>query len=167
MDTRQMGEYERELERVRRARGEFEASQDEVELRKHEYFTAVRTLHETGMPLREIATALGLSHQRVHQMVEEAGEKKSRAARAARRVAKQGGVAFLILLAAVGGYAMRGPEASPHTERRAATAACHRVKMVYENGTKEFLTPEDNELDPMSCMPDPKMIFRKIEENKS
>jgi hypothetical protein len=34
---------------------------------------AVRRLHLAGASLREIATALGLSHQRVHQIVEAAG----------------------------------------------------------------------------------------------
>ena len=101
-------DYERELERVRKARGEFEATQDEVERRKQEYFTAVRTLHEAGMPLSEIATALGLSHQRVHQMVEEATGKQAGLRRKAARAAKQGGLALLIfLLGVAGAYTLR------------------------------------------------------------
>ena len=38
-----------------------------------EYHTAVRRLHLAGASLREIAEALGLSHQRVQQMVDGAG----------------------------------------------------------------------------------------------
>jgi len=36
---------------------------------KGDFCEAVRTLHASGGSLREIATALGLSHQRVHQLV--------------------------------------------------------------------------------------------------
>src|SRR5438067_3181377 len=38
-----------------------------------DYHTAVRRLHLGGGTLREIAAALGLSHQRVQQIVDEAG----------------------------------------------------------------------------------------------
>jgi ribosomal protein L24E len=38
-----------------------------------EFHRNVRRLHLAGASLREIATALGLSHQRVHQIVEAAG----------------------------------------------------------------------------------------------
>jgi hypothetical protein len=118
-----MGEYERELERVNKARADFEASQDEVERRKQDYFTAVRTLHEAGMPLREIATALGLSHQRVHQMVEEATGKHAGLRRKAARAAKQGGLALLVfLLGAAGAYTL-GYETPLPNEKVAATDA--------------------------------------------
>src|SRR5262245_43425953 len=42
-------------------------------LARGEYHTAIRRLHLAGGSLREIAEALGLSHQRVQQIVEEAG----------------------------------------------------------------------------------------------
>lgn len=51
--ARQMVDRERELER---AKGEYHQA-------------AVRRLHHSGGTSREIATALGLSHQRVHQIV--------------------------------------------------------------------------------------------------
>jgi hypothetical protein len=38
-----------------------------------EFHHAVRRLHLSGASLRELAGALGLSHQRVHQIVESAG----------------------------------------------------------------------------------------------
>ena len=49
-----------------------EAERD-VERAKTDYHHAVRRLHLAGASLREIADALGLSHQRVHQIVNEAG----------------------------------------------------------------------------------------------
>ena len=132
-------EYGRELERVRKARADFEATQDEVERRKHEYFTSVRTLHEAGMPLREIATALGLSHQRVHQMVEEAtGKKSASLRRRAARAAKQGGLAVLVILLATTGFFTLRPDLSPiapistavtpGTERRVSAAPSPKTK---------------------------------------
>ena len=42
-------------------------------LTRAEYHTAVRRLHLAGASLREIAEALSLSHQRVHQIVEGSG----------------------------------------------------------------------------------------------
>src|SRR5438045_985874 len=42
-------------------------------LAKAEYHTAVRRLHLAGASCREIAEALGLSHQRVQQMIDLAG----------------------------------------------------------------------------------------------
>jgi hypothetical protein len=49
-----------------------EAERD-VERAKADYHHAVRRIHLAGASLREIADALGLSHQRVHQIVEAAG----------------------------------------------------------------------------------------------
>ena len=44
-----------------------------AEVARAEFNRAVRRLHLAGASLREIAVALGLSHQRVHQIVEAAG----------------------------------------------------------------------------------------------
>jgi ClpX C4-type zinc finger len=44
-----------------------------AEVARAQFHRAVRRLHLAGASLREIATALGLSHQRVHQIVEAAG----------------------------------------------------------------------------------------------
>lgn len=43
-----------------------------------DFHHAVRRLHLAGGSLREIADALGLSHQRIHQIVESAGGTRSR-----------------------------------------------------------------------------------------
>ena len=45
----------------------------DVEVARAEFHRAVRRLHLHGSSLRELAATLGLSHQRVHQIVEEAG----------------------------------------------------------------------------------------------
>ncbi len=45
----------------------------DAEVYRAEFHRAVRRLHLSGASLRELAGALGLSHQRVHQIVESAG----------------------------------------------------------------------------------------------
>ena len=56
-----------------------------VLLTRADYHTAVRRLHLAGASLREIAEALGVSHQRVQQMVGSAGGTWWQRAWAARR----------------------------------------------------------------------------------
>jgi hypothetical protein len=56
------------LEAARHAEAERQA-----QIARGDYYSAVRTLHLAGAPLREIAAALGVSHQRVQQMVQTAG----------------------------------------------------------------------------------------------
>jgi ClpX C4-type zinc finger len=45
----------------------------DADVARAEFHRAVRRLHLHGASLRELATGLGLSHQRVHQIVESAG----------------------------------------------------------------------------------------------
>src|SRR3989449_11150016 len=45
----------------------------QAQLARADYHTAVRRLHLAGGSLREIAEALGVSHQRVQQIVNDAG----------------------------------------------------------------------------------------------
>src|SRR5579859_5521427 len=45
----------------------------DAEVARAEFHRAVRRLHLHGASLRELAACLGLSHQRVHQIVAEAG----------------------------------------------------------------------------------------------
>jgi hypothetical protein len=73
-DTRQMG-LDPELVREAKAAREFLlASEHAAERARVDYHHAIRRLHAAGGSLREIAEALRLSHQRVHQIVDEAAE---------------------------------------------------------------------------------------------
>ena len=59
------------LQEAREARDRLIAAQREVDAARADYHHAIRRLCAAGGSLREIADALGLSHQRVHQIVEE------------------------------------------------------------------------------------------------
>jgi hypothetical protein len=56
------------------ARGRLLESQHAAERARADYHHAIRRLHAAGGSLREIAEELGLSHQRVHQIIDEAAE---------------------------------------------------------------------------------------------
>ena len=56
------------------ARARLLASQHAAEQARADYHHAIRRLHVAGGSLREIAEALRLSHQRVHQIIDEAAE---------------------------------------------------------------------------------------------
>jgi hypothetical protein len=56
------------------ARARLLEAEDAAEQARANYHHAIRRLHAAGGSLREIAEALGLSHQRIHQIVEEAAE---------------------------------------------------------------------------------------------
>jgi predicted transcriptional regulator len=84
------------LEQAKKLREEYERALDAAESRRAAYHEAVLELHRSGKPLREIAKELGLSHQRVHQIV--SGEPAKR--RSLGRVV--GGISgVLVLLAAL------------------------------------------------------------------
>ena len=57
-----------------RAREQLAVSQHAAERARADYYQAIRRLHAAGWSLREIAEALRLSHQRVHQIIDEAAE---------------------------------------------------------------------------------------------
>lgn len=57
------------IEDAKKARAALEDHLDAVERAKATYHDAVRAAWAAGVPLRAIADELGLSHQRVHQMV--------------------------------------------------------------------------------------------------
>jgi ClpX C4-type zinc finger protein len=58
------------LQQATRARDRFVAAQHEADRAQVSYQHAIRRLHASGASLREIADALGLSYQRVHQIVD-------------------------------------------------------------------------------------------------
>jgi hypothetical protein len=57
------------LRDVEAARDRLEALEDEAYEARASLHQAIRRLHSTGGSMREIATALGMSHQRVHQII--------------------------------------------------------------------------------------------------
>jgi hypothetical protein len=61
------------LAEARRAQERLIDAERDAEVARAEFHRAVRRLHLNGSSLRELAGALGLSHQRVHQIVESAG----------------------------------------------------------------------------------------------
>ena len=87
------------IEDMQRARAELEARLDEVEEAKQRYHRAIQRLHEAGMPLREIAEAVGLSHQRVHQIVGDSS-KRGTARKIANAAARGVGIAIIAGIAA-------------------------------------------------------------------
>jgi len=86
------------LEQVKKLREEYERALDVAESQRAAYHGAVLDLYRSGTPLREIARELGLSHQRVHQIVSGEPTRSKRLPRAA------GGIgAALVLVAATSG----------------------------------------------------------------
>jgi ClpX C4-type zinc finger len=71
------------LAKAERAEQRLIEAEHAAEVARAEFHRAVRRLHLGGASLREIATGLHLSHQRVHQIVEAAG--------GARRWGRRGG----------------------------------------------------------------------------
>jgi ClpX C4-type zinc finger len=61
------------LAEARQARERLIDAERDLEVARADFHRAVRRLHLHGSSLRELAASLGLSHQRVHQIVEEAG----------------------------------------------------------------------------------------------
>jgi ClpX C4-type zinc finger protein len=61
------------LAEARQARERLIDAERDLEVARADFHRAVRRLHLNGASLRELAASLGLSHQRVHQIVEEAG----------------------------------------------------------------------------------------------
>ncbi|HXV34831.1 MAG TPA: Clp protease N-terminal domain-containing protein [Gaiellaceae bacterium] len=71
------------LREARDSRDRMLEAQHELERARADYGHAIRRLHAEGGSLREIAESLGLSHQRVHQIVE--GEEGGPARKGSRR----------------------------------------------------------------------------------
>lgn len=65
------------LSQARTAEAHVIDTEHDAEVARAEFHRAVRRLQLAGGSLREIAEALGLSHQRVHQIVDSAGGSRS------------------------------------------------------------------------------------------
>jgi hypothetical protein len=61
------------LAQAKRAEERLIEAEHDAEVARAEFHRAVRRLHLSGVSLRELAGALRLSHQRIHQIVEAAG----------------------------------------------------------------------------------------------
>ena len=109
------------LEQVKKLREEYERALDAAESRRVAYHEAVLELYRGGTPLREIAKELGLSHQRVHQIV--SGEPPLRRRNLGRAAGGIGG-ALLLLTAATFG-ALRLAHAPPFAPAPAAAVIYH------------------------------------------
>src|SRR5581483_5250117 len=95
------------LEQVKRLREAYERALDVAESQRAAYHAAGLDLYRSGTPLREIAKELGLSHQRVHQIVTGEPPRRKRLPRAAGAIG-----AALVLVAATFG-ALRIAHARP------------------------------------------------------
>jgi hypothetical protein len=69
-----MGLEPEQVREAKLARERLVVSRHAAERAKADYHHAIGRLHAAGGSLREVAAALGLSHQRVHQIVDEAAE---------------------------------------------------------------------------------------------
>jgi len=58
---------------VEKARQRLEQLENDVFHARLEFHASIRRVHAAGASMREIATALGMSHQRVHQIIGEEG----------------------------------------------------------------------------------------------
>ena len=101
-----------QVEHVKKLREEYERALDAAESRRSAYHEAVLELYQGGTPLREIAKELGLSHQRVHQIVSGEPPRRSKLPRAAGGAA---GIALILAAATLG--ALRLAHAPPFAER--------------------------------------------------
>lgn len=101
-----------QVEHVKKLREEYERALDAAESRRSAYHDAVLELYRGGIPLREIAKELGLSHQRVHQIVSGEPPRRSKVPRAA------GGAAGVVLVLAAATFgALRLAHAPPFAHR--------------------------------------------------
>jgi len=131
-----MVDHETLLHRTKQARAAFEEAQADAEAAKQDYHERVRELAAAGMSLREIGVELGLSHQRVHQIVSEARTSSRRRRIATAAAAGTGTVlAALVLATAWAGV----PTPWSPVEGSGGSQALARL---YPVGLERFVTPE-------------------------
>lgn len=78
MYNRQMPVDQNLLAEASAAAGRVTGLEDQLEAAKAEYRRTVRRLHLAGASMREVAEALGISHQRIHQIIEDGGVRRWR-----------------------------------------------------------------------------------------
>ena len=112
------------LEQVKKLREEYERALDAAESQRAAYHAAVLDLYRSGTPLREIAKELGLSHQRVHQIV--SGEPVR--CKKLPPVAGAIGAALVLVAAQIGGTTDRA-RATVRPSRSSRTRGCGGVSV--------------------------------------
>lgn len=90
------------LKRIQELRDSYESALDDAERLRDEYHREIVKLHRSGVSLREIADGLGISHQRVHQIVAPLETPRSRKPRRA----AAGAIAALALIVGIGSAAL-------------------------------------------------------------
>lgn len=91
-------------ERIRQLRDEYDSALDEAERVRQRYHREIMKLHRSGASLREIAEGLGMSHQRVHQIVSpQADRPRSRK----KRTVIAGAISTLLILLLGGVFVVR------------------------------------------------------------
>lgn len=119
-----------QIEQVKKLREEYERALDAAESRRSAYHEAVLELYQGGTPLREIAKELGLSHQRVHQIV--SGEPPPRNTKLPRAA---GGAAATVLVLAVATFGgLRLAHAPPFARRGTVPFTSPRVSVAFRHG---------------------------------
>ena len=103
-----------DLERVRQLRDDYEVRLDDADAARAAYHEAIRDVYLSGVPLREIAQQLGISHQRVHQIV---GVKQPSEQKSHRRIIGAAGAAGLLVAVLVMALILRN--ASPRDDSAA------------------------------------------------
>ena len=66
------------LTKASAAAGRVAELEDQLQAARAEYRRTVRHLHLAGASMREVAAALGVSHQRIHQIIEDGGVRRWR-----------------------------------------------------------------------------------------
>jgi hypothetical protein len=105
--------------KIRELRDEHESALDEADRLRDAYHREIVKLHRSGLSLREIADGLGISHQRVHQIVaphEETPKRKQKRGAVA-------GVFIALLLLVAGGLYLSGQPATMGSRASATPVA--------------------------------------------
>ncbi len=110
------------LERLRDMRDDYEAALDGAARLRDDYHRELVKLHRSGMSLREIAEALGISHQRVHQIVSPRDEETIRPKRKAAGAVVASAIVVCLIAAGAALFIRSGKSEPPIASSVAPTA---------------------------------------------